>query len=90
MTLLEKLENAPAERVVPGHGPASMAWPDAVKPQQRYLSRVAEDVRRLIEDGRTLTDAMAVAGRAEKDAWRLFDDYHARNVSAAFAELEWE
>jgi hypothetical protein len=27
---------------------------------------------------------------SERDAWKLFDNYHVRNVSAAFAELEWE
>jgi hypothetical protein len=44
----------------------------------------------MIKQGRTLSDAMASAGLSEKDAWLLFKEYHARNVSAAFAELEWE
>ena len=30
------------------------------------------------------------AARDEKDRWRLFEEYNARNATAAFAELEWE
>ena len=39
---------------------------------------------------KTLAEAAATVGLSEKDAWLLFKEYHARNVSAAFAELEWE
>jgi quinoprotein relay system zinc metallohydrolase 2 len=77
-------------RVVPGHGPASMQLPDALLPEERYLKRVADDVRTFIKEGRTMSEATKAAGLSEKDAWLLFDAYHARNVSAAFAELEWE
>jgi len=47
-------------------------------------------VRRLIADGKTLSEATKTAGFSERDAWKLFDQYHIRNVTAAFAELEWE
>jgi quinoprotein relay system zinc metallohydrolase 2 len=90
ISVLETLMKEPAERVVPGHGPPSMPWPDAAKPELHYLEVVRDDVRTLIKGNRTLTEAMQTAGRSEKNAWKLFDDYHARNVSAAFAELEWE
>ena len=75
---------------VPGHGPASMSWPSALADERRYLSKVAGDVRGMIKQGKTLAEAAATAGLSEKDAWLLFKEYHARNVSAAFAELEWE
>jgi len=75
---------------VPGHGPPSMPWPDALKAEKRYLSTVASDVRTMIKQGKTLAEAAEKAGLSEKDAWLLFKEYHARNVSAAFAELEWE
>jgi quinoprotein relay system zinc metallohydrolase 2 len=75
---------------VPGHGPASMPWPWALADEQRYLGKVADDVRGMIKQGKTLAEAAGTAGLSEKDAWLLFKDYHARNVSAAFAELEWE
>jgi quinoprotein relay system zinc metallohydrolase 2 len=90
LAFLESQTAKPAARVVPGHGPPSMGWPDAARPLQRYLAKIAEDVRTMIKQGRTMTDAMANAAAAEKGAWALNEGYHARNVSAAFAELEWE
>jgi quinoprotein relay system zinc metallohydrolase 2 len=90
LNVLDDLAKQPAERIVPGHGPASMAWPDAAGPLEKYLNQLATDIRKLIKDGKTIKDAMAQAGQSEKGAWELFDDYNARNASAAFAELEWE
>jgi quinoprotein relay system zinc metallohydrolase 2 len=91
LALLDQLKSrTDVARVVPGHGPPSMPWPQALEPERRYLAKVADDVRALIKEGRTLSEATKVAGMSEKDAWLLFKEYHARNVSAAFAELEWE
>ena len=42
---------------VPGHGPASMPWPSALAAEQRYLSKVADDVRGMIKQGKTLAEA---------------------------------
>jgi quinoprotein relay system zinc metallohydrolase 2 len=90
LALLDRLSRREAARVVPGHGPRSMELPGALEPEQRYLAAIANDVRRLIKEGKTLEDATKVAGFSERDAWKLFDQYHVRNVTAAFAELEWE
>ncbi len=90
MSLLDTLAAEKFERIVPGHGPASMGWPTAADPLRRYLAAIATDVRQLIKQGKTLSQATETAAIAEKDAWVLFDEYHKRNVSAAFAELEWE
>jgi glyoxylase-like metal-dependent hydrolase (beta-lactamase superfamily II) len=88
--VLAVLGQEPAARVVPGHGPTSMSWPAAMADQQRYLAAITADVRALIKQGKTLNDATATAARSEQAAWLLFDEFHQRNVSAAFAELEWE
>ncbi|WP_315704699.1 MULTISPECIES: quinoprotein relay system zinc metallohydrolase 2 [unclassified Bradyrhizobium] len=77
-----------AERVVPGHGPVS-PWPGALADERRYLDILAGDIRGLIARGRPIADA-ATAGASERPNWELFDDYHARNATAAFSELEWE
>lgn len=90
LALLDKLSATPAARIVPGHGPASMEWPAAAVPIKRYLDLVASDVRRMIEEGKTLAEASKTAAQSERGAWKLFDEFNTRNVSAAFAELEWE
>ena len=90
LTVLDGIGQRKAARVVPGHGPKTMELPAALEPQQRYLSAIADDVRQQIAAGKTLEQATASAGFSEKDAWKLFDQYHVRNVTAAYAELEWE
>lgn len=90
LALIEQLEARTTSRVVPGHGPHAMQLPEAMLPEKRYWSVVASDVRKLIEDGRDLTEATKTAGQSEHANWALFDQYHVRNVTAAFAELEWE
>jgi quinoprotein relay system zinc metallohydrolase 2 len=90
LALNEALAKRQAARVVPGHGPHAMQLPEALAPEQRYLSAIAADVKKLIKDGKTLEEATKIAGFSERNAWKLFDQYHVRNVSAAFAELEWE
>jgi quinoprotein relay system zinc metallohydrolase 2 len=90
LAVLDALSRTPAERVVPGHGPHAMDWPDAARPIRRYLTVITDEIRAMLREDRTLSEATATVGLSEKDAWKLFEDYHARNVSAAFAELEWE
>jgi quinoprotein relay system zinc metallohydrolase 2 len=87
---LEQLRLVKAKRAIPGHGPVTGAWPAAAEAEIRYLSRLRQDVRELIQAGKTLEQALAVAGVAARDDWRLFDEFHRRNVSKSFAELEWE
>jgi len=90
LALLDEMGNRKAARVVPGHGPKTMELPEALEPEQLYLVTIAADVRRQIAEGKTLAEATKTAGFSQKDAWKLFDQYHVRNVTAAFAELEWE
>lgn len=90
LALLAELKSEPAARVVPGHGPASMSWPDAMAAEAHYLDAVARDVRALIKSGQALDEAMRTAAQSERASWLLFDDFHGRNIAAAFAELEWE
>ena len=84
------LRDVPATRVVPGHGPASAPWPDALDAQERYLDALLRDVRREIAAGGTIETAIGRAAVEERGRWARFDLDHPRNVTASFTELEWE
>ena len=89
LALLKELETIPAQRVVPGHGPVS-DWPAALADERRYLSTLRSDVRALNNKGESIRAAADQAGSSERSHWDLFDDYNARNATAAFSEIEWE
>jgi quinoprotein relay system zinc metallohydrolase 2 len=86
----DALSRISAPRVVPGHGPIIEDWPQALAPQRQYFERLMADVRALIARGASIDTAAQTAGQTEKGYWELFQDYNARNATAAFAELEWE
>src|SRR3569833_1008097 len=86
---LDRRAALPAQRVVPGHGPVS-PWPAALAGERRYLATLATDTRALIARGRPITEASSGAAASERSKWQLFDDYNARNATAAFSEMEWE
>lgn len=83
-----ELAAIPASRVVPGHGPASLPWPEAIAPQQRYLEGLARTLRKRIAAGEGLMDA--VEEENNPMGWLLADEFHRRNLTSGFAELEWE
>jgi len=89
LRIMGELSGQPAQRVVPGHGPVS-DWPTALAAERRYLETLAIDVRVLVKRGAPITVAADMAAASERSQWRLFDDYNARNATAAFSEIEWE
>ncbi len=89
LALLKDLEAVPAVRVVPGHGPVS-DWPAALFDERRYLTTLLSDVRELNKKGEPIRGAADKAAATERSHWELFDDYNARNATAAFSEIEWE
>ena len=90
LSVLQTLRGLPAQRAVPGHGPASVAWPDALDAEEHYLALIAREIRAIIARGGDIEQAVATVGRSERGKWLLFDDDNGRNVTAAFKELEWE
>jgi quinoprotein relay system zinc metallohydrolase 2 len=87
---LQGLKSIRAARAVPGHGPASVDWPSSAAALERYLNTLLTETRAAIARGVTIEEAVNVVGQAERGNWALFDDYHGRNVTQAYKELEWE
>lgn len=90
LSALPHLAQAPARLVLPGHGENIAPWPQALGDERRYLTKLADDTRRLIAAGTPLAKAVLQIAQSERTKWRLFDDYNPRNATAAFSELEWE
>ena len=89
LAAITELGRLPAQRVIPGHGTVS-EWPAALADQRRYLETLSSDVRALIARGDPITAAAKSTAVSERSRWQLFDDYNARNATAAFSEIEWE
>lgn len=90
LSVMGELRRIPARRAIPGHGPPAVDWPAALDAQETYLSVLRDEIREIIARNGTMEEAVATVGGSERDKWLLFEDYHARNVVTAFAELEWE
>jgi hypothetical protein len=65
-------------------------WPAALADERRYLTTLLADVRASNKKGEPIRSAADKAGASERQHWELFDDYNARNATAAFSEIEWE
>ena len=89
LTVIDELSAISAQRMVPGHGSVS-DWPGALVDERRYLEKLAADVRGLVAGGKSITVAADTAAASERSHWALFDDFNARNATAAFSEIEWE
>jgi len=90
LDVADRLAAIKATQVVAGHGPIPAPWPKALEDQRAYLMRLTADLRAAIKKGESVAAAAKTAGTEEREKWRLFDDYNARNATAGFAELEWE
>jgi quinoprotein relay system zinc metallohydrolase 2 len=90
LAVTDELARMPAERAVPGHGPAQAPWPGAMAPQRRYLEYLRDEVRAALRRNRTLAQAVDEVPPPPGQGWRLAEENHARNVTASFTELEWE
>jgi quinoprotein relay system zinc metallohydrolase 2 len=89
LAALGELKKLPAKVAIPGHGRAA-SWPAVLLAEQRYLERLLVGVKKAIAERRTLAQAVQTVGEEERNEWALFDEFHRRNVTAAYAELEWE
>lgn len=87
---MERLEKNHYKLVIPGHGRLIKDWPTSLQPQKNYLLQLTSEIKSMIEQGKTLEYAVETVGLAAKANWQLFDEFHRKNVTMAFAELEWD
>lgn len=87
---LERMEKIAYKFVIPGHGPLVTDWPKSLQAEKKYLQILLTEIREMIKKGQFLEQAVKKVGYSEKGKWKLFNQFHKKNVTTAFAELEWE
>ena len=87
---LDMLAQLPVRQAVPGHGDLVRKWPAGLADERRYFECLQRQIRAMIARGVPLATAADTACIDERSRWQLFDEYHARDATAAYAEIEWE
>jgi hypothetical protein len=87
---IDDLKHLPVVRFVPGHGRTHASWTQALETEQRYLLRILSETRAALKQRKTLEEALETVGVDEAANWVNFEQFHRRNVTAAYTELEWE
>ena len=90
LAVMKELRVIAADHYVPGHGRSDLAWPKPLDAQQRYFAAILNETRAAIRNRKTIQQATDEVGLSEAGKWAAFDRFHRRNVTAAYAELEWE
>lgn len=90
LKVMDALAAMPLNAFVPGHGWTAAPWPGALAPQRDYLAMIVRDTRAALRARRTMEEAVDTVGASAASDWTNFDAFHRRNVTAAYAELEWE
>jgi quinoprotein relay system zinc metallohydrolase 2 len=90
LSTLDQLARMDVAMAIPGHGPVSRQWPQTLEPERRYLLALRDETRDALKKGLTLPQAIESVGVSAVSGWQLSDRFHRRNVTAAYAELEWE
>jgi quinoprotein relay system zinc metallohydrolase 2 len=91
LSTMEQLKALDLNYVVPGHGVASSdQWQKGLENQIRYFTTLRDEIRVIINEMGTIDEASKKVGITEQNSWELFEQYHRRNVTASFVQLEWE
>lgn len=90
LAAMDDLRRQDVAIAVPGHGATSSIWPGALDAQRRYLDALLTETKAAIASGATIQQAVEKVGTEAAKPWSLADRFHRRNVTTAYAELEWE
>ena len=86
---LEEMLEMEFEYIIPGHGEMKNKE-EAIKPMLNYFNDLITQVRKFHNDSKDLDYAVKNTLVKNKYNWLLFKEYHQRNVSRTYTELEWE
>ena len=91
--LIKFFEKSPnehyVESIIPGHGPLQNDI-EGLRIQLNYLVALKRAVKEALRDNISLQTAMKTIDFESAGIWENSADYLKRNISAAYAELEWE
>jgi quinoprotein relay system zinc metallohydrolase 2 len=90
LAVMKDLRAMAADHYVPGHGRSDLPWPKPLDAQERYLAVILNETRAALRNRKTIQQATDEVGLSEAGNWAAFDLFHRRNVTSAYAELEWE
>lgn len=91
LSTMQELQGMDLNCVVPGHGEATHTqWQQGLSDQIRYFTVLRNEIREVINNMGTIDEATQSVGLQESKSWELFQQYHRRNITASFVELEWE
>lgn len=90
LAVMNDMKRLEVSTVVPGHGAVSHDWPAVMNAQADYLGALLRDTRAAIRSMQPIQQAVARIAPPAGSAWLLTDRFHRRNLTAAYAELEWE
>ena len=77
------------ESIIPGHGPLQKDV-RGLENQLGYLVALKRAVKEALRDNISLQSAIKTIDFESARVWENSADYLKRNISAAYAELEWE
>ena len=86
---LEEIMKRDIKLIIPGHG-ISKNKDEAIKPMLSYFKRIMKEVREVHKKNKDVDFAQKNVSRNNLENWILFKEYHKRNITRSFTELEWE
>ena len=86
---LEEMLEMEFEYIIPGHGEIKNKE-DAINPMLNYFNNLITQIRKFHSESKDLNYALKNTLVKNKHNWLLYEEYHPRNVSRTFTELEWE
>jgi hypothetical protein len=87
---LDELQQVPARRIVPGHGP--VADPTRIRETHDYLAALVADTEKHYNEGVSVIDLLKdpTMNLPRFEGWALYGDTHPLNIQHVYTELERE